>query len=525
MDCYNPLKYGLALLLLGTLLTAVNAADTAAENPNIIFILADDLSYWDLSLFGQQQFKTPNIDRLGKEGLVFRNAYCGAAWCAPSRTSLLTGRSAAHFTPLEKDENGEWSRFNPTVAEMLKTVGYATSAIGKWHMWEPDDSWNVGNEKGRPEAENWAEQKRLTNWRQLPWNRGFDVCRIGYRAGFNGGNGNPFYPFRIETGDNEEIRYPENENLSYSYLNGAQDDKRAPKMFDDQGRFLDMSGKDSSQMRFSEDIYREEALKFIREHKDQPFYLHYATPLVHGPIAVKSLGRFKDKEEWSYRHRIWAAMIENELDQTVGAITDEVKKLGIEKRTIIIFTSDNGYAAWLYLGKDRYEDDPVFHHKGPWNGGKFITTNGGLITPFIAWGPGRVPAGKTTDRAINFYDFMATAAELSGAKLPGSTEGVSYVPLLEGRDNDQPLRNVMEWSGASCRFTPGIPDDWAKEAGAKRYRPDAILLDEKWYAIRLGDTVRLFDIFEDPGMKHDLSAENPERTARAMVEFERLENI
>ena len=130
--------------------------NAATEKPNIIFIITDDLSYRDLSLLGQKELQTPNIDRLGTEGLVFTNAYCGASWCAPSRTALLTGRSAAHFTSLEKDAQGEWSRFNPTVAEMLKTVGYATGAIGKWHMWEPGDSWSVGNEKGRPKAENWA---------------------------------------------------------------------------------------------------------------------------------------------------------------------------------------------------------------------------------------------------------------------------------------------------------------------------------------------------------------------------------
>jgi arylsulfatase A-like enzyme len=179
----------------------------------------------------------------------------------------------------------------------------------------------------------------------------------------------------------------------------------------------------------------------------------------------------------------------------------------------------------MYLGNGanaEYHDDPVFQNKGPWNRGKFITTNGGVITPFIAWGPGRVPSGKSTDRAINHYDFMATAAELSGARLPGPTEGVSYVPLLEGRDGEQPLRNVMEWTGASCRFTPGIPDDWAEKKDKKRYKPDAVLLDEKWYAMRLGETVRLFDIMADPGMQHDLSAENPGRCARAMVEFQRL---
>ena len=114
------------------------ATDKENHKPNIIFILADDLSYGDLSCFGQKQFATPNIDRLAAEGRVFANAYAGGPWCSPSRTALLTGRNGAHFAPPSKD------RFNPTVAEMLKTAGYATCALGKWHMWEGGfDSWTA----------------------------------------------------------------------------------------------------------------------------------------------------------------------------------------------------------------------------------------------------------------------------------------------------------------------------------------------------------------------------------------------
>ena len=476
-----------------------NAA--GAEKPNIIFILADDLSYWDLSCFGQKSFATPNIDRLASEGRIFANAYAGGPWCAPSRTALMTGRNSAHFAPPSKD------RFNPTVAEVLKAAGYATGALGKWHMLEgPNEYWLS--------QKTWAEQKAATNWKQMPWHRGFDVCRIGYRCGFLGSNGNPYFPWQIETGDNEEIAFPENRDLDADRLWKYSEDR-----YDAQGRFLDKRGKNSSQMHYSEDYYRDEAVKFIRGNRSQPFFLYYATPLVHGSLVVKQIAQFKDTTGWSQRHKLWATMVQ-ELDRSVGILADEVKKLGLEKKTLIFFASDNGYSQWGYFGRGAWVDDPIFHNKGPWNRGKFVTANGGVIVPFIVWGPGRVPVGKT-DRAINFYDFMATAAELSGGRLPGPTDGVSYVPLLEGRDQDQPLRAAMVWPRNSGYMK--MADDWepAGKGKEKSFSPDAVLLDEKWYALRLGDSIRIFDISADPGMKRDVASAHADLLTRAKAEFEK----
>jgi hypothetical protein len=134
-----------------------------------------------------------------------------------------------------------------------------------------------------------------------------------------------------------------------------------------------------------------------------------------------------------------------------------------------------------------------------------------------------VAKGKT-DRAINFYDFMATAAELADAKLPGPTDGVSFVALLEGRDKDQPLRTAMLWPGTVGNRR--LSDDWepsAKDETKSQFPcPNAVLLDEQWYAIQLGDTCRLFDISIDPGMQHDLSAGQPALCDRARSEFQKL---
>ena len=133
-------------------------------------------------------------------------------------------------------------------------------------------------------------------------------------------------------------------------------------------------------MHYSEDYYRDEAVKFIRGNRSQPFFLYYATPLVHGSLVVKQIAQFKDTTGWSQRHKLWATMVQ-ELDRSVGILADEVKKLGLEKKTLIFFASDNGYSQWGYFGRGAWVDDPIFHNKGPWNRGKFVTANGGVMFP------------------------------------------------------------------------------------------------------------------------------------------------
>ncbi|MGC4013035.1 MAG: sulfatase-like hydrolase/transferase [Luteolibacter sp.] len=285
------------------------------------------------------------------------------------------------------------------------------------------------------------------------------------------------------------------------------------------------NGKDSSLLRYSEDIYREEAVKFMTENQRRPFFLYYATPLMHGPIAVKELGEFKDKPApWTQLHKIWAAEA-RELDRSVGVLLNTLKTLGLEKDTIVIFTSDNGYAAWGYFNRKAWTDDPVFHNKGPWNRGKFVNANGGVIVPFIAWGPGHIPQGKT-DRAICFQDFMQTAGELAGTQPPGPTESVSYLPLLQGRDAAQPLRPLISWT-VEGNYGLKIPDDADKEDSQTQYLPPAALLDEKWYALGFRKkpadplTVRLYDISTDPGCAQDVSAFHPDLRERALAEFAR----
>jgi arylsulfatase A-like enzyme len=379
-------------------------------------------------------------------------------------------------------------------------------------MQEGQQSWFYGKETR-------AEQRAAENTAQMPWNRGFDVCRIGYSFGLN-----PYCPHQIETGDTTEIPLPENKDVDDAYMSKNY---HSASMYDAQGRFVDKAGADSSHLRYAEDIYREEAVRFIQENKARPFFLYYATPLMHGPLAVKELGEFKDKPApWTPSHKVWAAEA-RELDKSVGMIVAEVKRLGIERNTIILFASDNGYAEWCYSQRANWTDNPLFQNKGPWNRGKFMNANGGVIVPFIAWGPGRVKPGRT-DRAIDFYDFIATASDLAKVPTPGLTDGVSFVPLLEGRDKDQPLRATLLWPKEG-NYGIEIPDDFAAKESAK-YLPPSVLLDERWYAQGFRKqpkpapmTIRIFDISTDPGCTQDFSAEGADLSERAATLFQEME--
>tara|TARA_R110002096_G_scaffold16106_58_gene55387 strand:+ start:2757 stop:4316 length:1560 start_codon:yes stop_codon:yes gene_type:complete len=505
-------------LLFLTLSATVAFADTQQEKKNIIFILADDMAYRDLSCLGQEHFATPNIDRLANEGRIFTNAYTGGPWCAPSRTSLLLGRNGMNFLPT-RDEEGNVS-FRPTVANILKKGGYSSCVLGKWHMSEGQDSWAL-------KVKDHEDLCRKTNWSQMPWNRGFDVSRIGYRAGFDSRHGNPYFPQIIETGDYEHITIPENQHIDGKHI-------WKPNNYNEKAQFIDKNGHDATKLMYSETFYRKEAVKFMQERSESPFFLFYASPLVHSPIQTPDYSKFKDKESWPLVHKVYASMVE-ELDQSVGVLLDEVHALGLSKSTLIIFASDNGYSGYTViksmLPKDRryeerrHNDDPIFQNKGEWCQSKFSTMNGGVIVPFIAWCPETVPAGTKTNRAINFCDFMATAAEIAGVELgPGETDGVSFLPLLEGRDASQKVRPSMIWPRSTSSFYNGLSvRDYNKNASPdERVIPNAALLDERWYAIDVNKSIYIFDTFKDPGMRNDISMERTDLLSKAKEAFASL---
>ncbi len=339
------------------------------SNPNIIFIMADDLGYGDLGCYGQKLLKTPNIDKLAEQGLRFTQAYAGGPVCVPSRSVLMTGLhnghtpardNVPHYHTYLKDED-------ITVAEVLKQAGYRCGGVGKWSL---GDAGTVG---------------RATN-------QGFDMW-FGYL----------------------------NQDHAHYYYTEYLDDN--------EGR-LELTGNTESREYYSHDLIAERALAFIRESRKEPFFLyaaftlpHYSAPSEdqHG-FAVPSTEPYSDKN-WDMESKKYAAMV-HMLDRDVGRIVNLVDEYGLGENTLIIFTSDNGGHSTIW---------EQFNTNGPLRGYKRDVTEGGVRVPFIARWPRFVPSGQISDEIIAFQDMMPTFAELADATCPDNIDGISIVDALKGR--------------------------------------------------------------------------------------------
>ncbi len=445
--------------------------------PNIIVILADDMSYWDISHFGQKEFSTPNIDRLAREGMVFSNAYAASPECAPSRAGLLTGRHMGHcqIRRLGTDVPPElhhrpYLTDQETMADVLKDAGYETIHAGKWHVGEPDTP-------------------------GMPHLKGFEHTLSFDHSGDK--DQQYTYPDHLWL-DGERIEVPENEAFRWRHEDNH---------FDEHGRFVPGGTPDPVKARHAEDIFLEYALEQIRRPHDKPFFLYYASTLTHA-MWPNELRELKDKQApWTIDQKKWAGQC-TQLDRSVGAIIAELKEQRLDDNTIVLFASDNGYAAWGYAQgsakRGVWEDDPVLKNKGPWDRGKFIAAHGGVIVPTIAWGPGLVPQGET-QRAITFYDYKATFAELAGAKMQQDTDGVSFAALLSGQTSEYAKRPFLYW-----------------EQGGRGLTMQSVLLDERFFAYRDApdQPICVFDLTRDVGCDHDLATQHPELVQRAGEHFE-----
>lgn len=375
-----------------------NAA--ANSKPNIVYILADDLGYGDLSCYGQSHFETPNLDKMAAEGMLFTQHYAGCTVCAPSRSSLMTGQTTGH-TPIrgnkEVKPEGQWPIPDSTytMAEMLKKAGYVTGGFGKWGL-------------GYPGSEGDANMQGFDEF------YGYNCQRIAHN----------YYPSHLW--DNQEkIMLTDNTGDKYE--------------------------------QYSADSIQAHALNFIEENKDRPFFLYYPSTIPHAELLLpeKYLENFRGKymPEKVYEgaepgdpnfrngaygtqpesHAAFAAMVTH-LDKQVGEVLAKLKELGLEKNTIVMFTSDNG--PHLEGGAD----PDYFDSNGPLKGYKRDLYEGGIREPMIVWWPGKVEAGTTTDHVSAFWDVMPTLADLIGIEKPENIDGVSFLPTILGtggqRDHD-----------------------------------------------------------------------------------------
>jgi arylsulfatase A-like enzyme len=447
-------KPGLVALCL-VALAAPGAAAQPASKPNVIFILADDLGYGDLGLYGQKIIQTPNLDRLAAEGLRFTQFYAGSTVCAPSRSVLMTGRHLGHTTVrgnagAENYAAQTLRTGDVTIAEVLKRAGYATALIGKWGLGE------MGSE-GEPNR------------------HGFDYF-YGVVNQTHAHNHYPDFLWR----NTEKIALP-NVVTPVGTVPGA--------------------GYATRRVQYANDLFFEEARAFVDRSRDRPFFLFLSLTVPHANNErARALGDGQEVPDYGpYAAKDWpdplkgqAAMI-TRMDRHVGELLAHVKELGIDQRTLVIFTSDNGPHK---EGGPAY-DPEFFDANGPFAGIKRSLTDGGIRVPFIARWPGRIAAGATSAHVGYFGDMMATFSELAGTRPPEGLDSLSLVPTLVG-GSGQDTHAYLYWEFYEAGFS------------------QAVLVGGRWKGIRLKSPaapIQLYDLASDPGEQTDVAGRQP-----AMVE-------
>lgn len=389
-------------LTAGIQAVAASSSDPITRKPNIILIMADDLGWNELGCYGQTKIKTPNIDRLAAEGMRFSQFYSGSAVCAPSRCCLMTGKHGGHAyirnnREMKNPETDVFGGQQPlpekerTIAETLKAAGYVTGCFGKWGLG------GVGTTGD-------------------PLNQGFDR----------------FYGYNCQ-------RHAH--NLYPKYL--VNDRKNEPL----QGNTRGLTGKTYGPQRIADEM-----LAFVRENRDRPFFVYYPTVIPHLALQVP-------EEELKQYSGLWpetpyqgtsylphptpkacyAAMI-SFLDKQVGRLMSLLKDLGIADDTIVLFTSDNGTTH-----VKEQVDYEFFNSVGPLRGLKGSLHEGGIRVPLIARWPGKIAAGGTSDHISANYDIPATLAEVAGTSFSKETDGLSILPTLLRKNDQQKTHAYLFW--------------------------------------------------------------------------------
>jgi arylsulfatase A-like enzyme len=434
-------------------LGAPSEARAVDSRPNVIVIVADDLGYGDIGANGGR-IPTPNIDALARSGVRFTNGYVTATVCAPSRAGLLTGRAQTRygfeFNPVGRDE-----RVGPPTTEtmmpgILKSQGYATGMVGKWH---------VGKAAGFH-----------------PLDRGFD----SYYGVLDGGTS--FFP---EVGPDDEVAI----TADFAQFNRA----RLPIY---RGReVIEAPG-------YLTDRFTDEAVQFVSQKRDRPFYLYLAHTAPHTPLMAPKvyLDRFKHIQDT--HHRVYAAMVAS-LDDGVGRLLKALDETGQRGNTIVVFLSDNGCPFYV---RGACSNAPLLGHKAlPWDGG--------IRVPFLMSWPDRLRPARF-DRPVSSMDVLPTVVRAAGATPTSDKEGVDLVPYLTGAKRNAP-HAALFWRMGPNRVVR--TDRWSlvvvnksdtaedPEGLVGRPVPDGVPAAVS----PLGQYTLLYDMRTDPGQTQDLSSRHP----------------
>ena len=413
----------------------------AAGKPNVVLIFTDDQGYQDVGCFGSPSISTPNLDRMAAEGMRFTDFYSAASICSPSRAALLTGcyppRVGITKVLFPRDNIG----LNPdevTIADVLKAQGYATTCIGKWHLGH------------LPEF--------------LPTSNGFDSYL-----------GIPY------SNDMDPVK-GKNRNLDRAWRQKDISPWNVPLMRDEE--IIEQPAEQTKLI----DRYTQEAVGFIRDHRNEPFFLYLPHTMPHIPMFVSDRFYVEDP------HKAYKATIE-QIDWSVGQVLDTLKEVGVDRDTLVIFTSDNG--PWLSMK----------HHGGcalPLRDGKFSVYEGGMREPCIMRWPGRIPAGKVCREVSATIDLLPTLARLTGGRLPADR-------VIDGRDI---------WP-----LMAGEPGASTPHEAYYFYRGNNLqaIRSGNWKLVRQKEP-ELYDLEQDIGEKQNVADEHPDivqRLTDMMTVFDR----
>ncbi len=376
-------------------------ADTPMP-PNIIYILVDDLGYGDLGCYGQKILKTPNIDQLAAEGMMFMQHYAGSTVCGPSRASLLTGKHTGHTSVRGNQPPGQLlASEEVTIPEALKSAGYTTGIIGKWGV-------------GHPPPPN------------DPALNGFDHA-YGY---INMWHAHNFYP-------------------EFLYLNGEKKSlagNETDRSFDYPKTMPEGTGVAKRKLTYALDEFQDDALSFIEANRDTTFFLYLALNAPHANneagnylgdgMEVPSYGQYAERD-WPNPEKGFAAMIEL-IDGMVGEVVSKLQETGIDEKTLVVFTSDNG------PHQEGGHKADFFDSNGPLRGKKRDLYEGGIRMPMLARWPGKIGAGSSTDHISAFWDVLPTFCDLAQTSTPKGIDGKSFLPTLLGQAG-QEAHEYLYW--------------------------------------------------------------------------------
>ncbi len=445
------MKFHLFSLIVALFLCATYAQD----KPNIIFILADDLGYGDLSCYGQKKITTPNIDRIANMGMRFTRHYSGSTVCAPSRCSLMTGLSTGKTyirgnrgSGYNADGDLDMPQDTLILPKALKEAGYVTGLYGKWGLGATES----------PSA---------------PLKMGFDKFFgfVGQRMAHY------YYPPYLWDGD-KKYPLPENEN--------------------------------NAKKTNSAILIQEKAMEFVKENakSKKPFFLYYATTIPHAEMQApdsemrKFIGKFGEEKPFiqsnpksTYNSQpnpkaAFAAMM-GILDKNVGEILDFLEKEGLMENTIIFFTSDNG------CHKEGGHDPLYWNSSGGLRGGKRDLYEGGIRTPMLICWKGKIAPASDTNHISAFWDIFPTISDIISCAKPKDTDGLSFKPLLFGQNSDTPKHDYLYWEFHEQGGKTAIIKDNFKLIKFNAKNEDKIYYE-------------LFDLSKDPSENNDISKSSPE---------------